>query len=260
MNVLDEKELSKFSTFFDREIGTADAIGLKIEIGDDLRDWKRLMHKVGADYGAAQTLDPSLNWLNPENSFWLFTNDRFGNPVSCHANRIIETSDFVRQWLINHRLFGNRPKLPNYYKLDVQEDLPLFRGRMNWGGGGWVHPDWRGKNIAGLMSRMCRAFAVQHFDVDYYIGFIEASMKRRSYGEHRQGLSNRQFALSGRYPGRPTKYGLDLYWMHRDEIIEQVYQALESETPDMEELMTLTTYSTHTTSPVSSATGSISRT
>lgn len=226
MTRLTEQELVDIQSFIDQKIEYAEGMGLELGIDDDMWKWRELMETAPGAVGASRTLDPKLNDVSSGNAFWVKLTDDNGQIIGCQANRFFVTEDFVEEYVCTHRFFGDRCPSLKHYPVQLRDPIPVLCGRMNFGGGGWVHPDWRGKAISGLMSRIGRTLALRHFLIDYYVGFMSATDNHRLYGRHRQGLMNRRHLLSGRYPGREENIDVDIYWMHRGEMMNQISQEL----------------------------------
>ena len=237
MTRLTPSEISDTQAFIDRQLTVASAKGLTVDVHDDLWEWRDVMNTAPGTVGPSKTLDPLLNDIRPGNSFWLKLSDRNGEIIGTQANRFIVCDDFVEEYVCTHRFFGDRCPPLSLYPVSLEEAVPVLAGRLGFGGGGWVRPDWRGQAIAGLMSRICRTLLLRHFLIDYYVGFITATQNHRQYGRHRQGLMNRRHLLSGVYPGRDENVDVDIYWMHRGELLAQISNELTSGSDSTEELM-----------------------
>ena len=236
MTLLTIEELGTIQTSIDDKIERAAALGLHVQVDDDLWNWKKHIETAAAGFGASRTLDPALNDVRPGNSFWTYLVAPDGRIVACHANRFVETEDFVREFICTHRFFGDRMPTLHYYPVQLCESVPVIRGRIDFAGGTWVHSDYRGKDLAGLISRIGRMLALRHFLFDYVVGFIEATSRRRQYGAKALGMMNRRHLLTGHYPGRNRDQEMDIYWMHRGEFVTQIAQELEEADSDTVEL------------------------
>lgn len=234
MTRLTKQEMTDVQRFIDLKIQFADSLDLTLNLDDDMWAWKALMDAAPGAVGASKTLDPMFNDVRPGNSFWLSLTDKDGEVIGCQANRFFESDDFVEEFVSTHRFFGNRCPSLRQEPIQLKESIPVLRGRMNFGGGGWVHPDWRGKGIAGFMSRVCRSLALRHYLIDYYVCFMSGTSSRRQYGLHRQGLLNRRHLLAGGYPGRKGENDVDIYWLHRGELMNQIYLELASSADNAE--------------------------
>lgn len=227
MTLLTNEELNTIQASVDRNIARAGALGLSMHVDDDLQKWKEHIESAPGGSGASRTLDPALNDVRPGNSFWVYLKDASDRIVVCHANRFIETEDFVQEFILTHRFFGDRFPTLHHFPVQSCDSIPVIRGRIDFGAGTWVHPDFRGKGLSGLISRTGRSLALRHYLLDYYVAFIVATGRRRQYGSDGLGLSNRRQLLTGRYPGRGGELDVDIYWMHRGEMMNQIYGELQ---------------------------------
>jgi len=226
MTILTTEEMSIIQTDIDEKLERISALNLTLNIDDDLKNWKKHIEKAPGGTGASRTLDPAFNNVRPGNSFWIFLSDSKDRIVACQANRFIETEDFVQEFVCTHRFFGDRFPTLHHFPVQLCESVPVIRGKINFAAGTWVHPDYRGKDISGIMSRMGRMLALRHFLFDYVVCFIVATGKRRNYGHNGLGFPNRRHLLTGRYPGRDSELDVDIYWMHRGEMMQQISQEL----------------------------------
>lgn len=222
MSYLSNEEMMEIQISINQKIDRISTLGLTFHLDDDLSKWREFVLEEQGGAGISKTIDPTVNDLRPGNSFWIYLENSAGEIVACQADRIIETVDFVQEYVCTHRLFGDRLPTVDYYALELSEAVPLLRGRINFAAGTWVHPDFRGMDISGLLSRMARMLALRHFLIDYFLGFIEATSRRREYGRQTLGMPHRRQLLSGRYPGRDCEMDVDIFWMNRHELLAQV--------------------------------------
>lgn len=208
MSNLSIHELDEIQDFVDSAENYLSAIGLKLGVDDNLWNWKELLLVCPESVGVSKTLDPAVNDLRPGNSFWIYLESDDGEIVATQADRLILTEDFVNEYLVTHRLFGDRLPLLKYYRLALNENLPNLTGRLNLGGGIWIHPMWRGHDLGGLMSRLGRALALRHFLVDYYVTIMK---KGRFFGKA-CGFDLCEPLIQGFYPGRNEMSAMDLLW------------------------------------------------
>jgi len=221
MSTLSHSELAVVQDYIDPVIHYLGEIDLVLGVDDDMTKWKALLESAPATTGVAKTHDPDFNHLKPENAFWLYFQDKSGRRIACQADRLAIADDFIQDYVATYRLFGDRQPVIHCTALNFENDLPLISGRINFGGGGWVHPDWRGYNLGGLVSRLGRAFSLRHFLFDYYVTFM---VHGRRYGQV-CGFRNCRQLLSGYYPGRPggaRNVTGDVLWCDKDEAIAQM--------------------------------------
>lgn len=237
MTILTAEEMTLTQALIDENINRVQSLGLTMHSDSDLRRWKEHIEEVSGDSGASKTLDPDLNDVQPGNSFWVYLKDQKGKIVACHANRFLETDDFIQEYISTHRFFGNKCPTLHHFPIQFCEPVPVLKGRINFGAGTWVHPEFRGKSLGGLISHTGRTLALRHFLIDYYIAFIVATDRRRQYGANGLGLSNRRHLLTGLYPGRDGELDVDIYWMHRGEMMNQISREYSKSNYNADELM-----------------------
>ena len=218
MASLTDQELAEIQTHIDGTIEYLDGLGLEIDVDDDLSNWKRLLEQAPGSIGVSRTLDPTVNDLRPGNSFWVYTRTHDGEVVACQADRLIVTENFVRDDICTHRLFGDRRPIINFYPIELGKNLPFLTGRVTFGGGTWVHPDWRGHGLGGFMSRLGRALSIRHFLADYFVTFMKTGRKFSK----ECGFDNRCQLCEGYYPGRDSELDMDLFWETKDEFLERM--------------------------------------
>ena len=218
MSAISTRDLNDIQLFVGQTMDELGILGLELGVDDDLRTWKAHLNNAPGTIGVSKTLDPALNNVSAGSAFWLFLKDQNGEIVACQADRLIITEDLVGDYVATHRLFGDLRPVLHHYTVQLGHRYPLISGRVNFGGGTWVHPDWRGKSLGGVMSRLGRAIALRHFLVDYFITFMESG---RKFGVE-CGFRNKCQIIHGRYPGRDSNQDVDLLWECRREILEEI--------------------------------------
>ena len=236
MASLTDRELADIQMFVDQTSNHLGKLGLELGADEDLWKWKDLVECAPGSEAPSKTLDPEINDVRPGNSFWVHVTDNAGDIVACQAGRLIETDDFIREYVCTLRMFGDRKPVINHHPVNLVDGLPVIAGRLNFGGGTWVHPRWRSRGLSGIVSRLGRNLAMRHFLSDYYVGFIKASAKRRRYGKEQLGLMNSHPLLTGYYPGREGDLDVDFYWMHRDEMLTQIVEESSQQRESDDEL------------------------
>lgn len=227
MTHLTDPNLTSIQQYLDSKLDRAASLGLSVSTEDDMNAWKRVVDRAGI--GCDGALDPDLNNLVSGAAFWLKLTNQAGDIVAVQANRFIEAQDYINEWIRPQRMFGSKKPSLHLRELELcPNNFPSFSGRLHYGGGGWVHPDLRGQRIAGLMSRICRALALRHYLTDYYIAHIKR--ERRNYTRFNQGLANVVQLTTGNWPGRDNyRFDVDLCWMTRHEILDQIHEELDQE-------------------------------
>lgn len=221
MSFLLDEELIETQTVIEQSVQRISELGLSIEVGDDFSEWAGYMEGVPDPLGVSATFDPKVSSIKPGTAFWVAVKDPNGGIAACHAHRVIETTDFteeVRTW----RLFSRTPRLDWQPVILHNEARTVgISGKVGFGGGLWVHPDWRGAAISGTLSRFSRNLSLRHFGIDWYVGLMADRIGFDHLGLAVFGLAHNAMLLSGFYPGRNKRLDVQLLYINREEIIQQ---------------------------------------
>ncbi len=156
-------------------------------IETDFEEYGRIVDEAPSwhDKRLAPT-DPDHNTLTAKNAFWICVRDDKGRVVSCNSQRIWKKSRFVD--LVNSgQLLYDGTKDVGQDNLHIfTEGLGHIEGNIAFLGGGWVHPDIRGKAISTMTINLSQAKLLQDFDVDYCFSivradFVEKGVALRTY-------------------------------------------------------------------------------
>lgn len=222
MATISATELKNIQLFIAKTIEELDFLELTLNIDDNLWNWKALLSDAPKTIGISKPLDPALNNLGNGNAFWIYLTSKTGKIIGCQADRLIITDDLVGDDVATHRLFGNLRPTIHHDAISVSSHYPLICGRVNFGGGAWIHPEWRGKSLGGVMSRLGRAIAVRHFLIDYFTTFMVSG---RKFGVE-CGFKNKCQIIEGPNPFRNSVHHVDLLWECRREILERIEESV----------------------------------
>lgn len=191
--------------------------GLSIRVDHDLQRLGAFLASAPGGEPLSNTIDPNLNAILPGESFWISFVNKDEAIVCCLGVRaIFSARDFVRQFVITHRLFGNLVPSLDMYPLKLVDDVPPLSGDIGFGAGGWVHPDWRGQDMYGIMSRLGRVLGTRHYLLDYYIGFTS----RKNKAAKSWDWPERKYLLSGMYPGRGKEINVNIVWASKSQVLD----------------------------------------
>ena len=221
-----DDDLLALQQFVDESLHLFHGQSLTVQMHEDMDAWRRWMATLPADarpIGVSGTLDPMRHRLGPGDAFWLSLNDKEGNRVGAHCQRWFRTDDFLEE-VRTHRLFDSR--VPSFdwspLNLGVLPHTPTIAGRVGFGGGMWIHPNWRGKSLSNTFARLSRNLNLRHNLLDWYVSFIEETPNRRLYGHQSAGLVNSTPLLSGSYPARDRKMDVRMFYMSRNDMLMQI--------------------------------------
>lgn len=223
MPYLTDDELAEVQTFVDRTEAQLSRMGLAIGVDGDLSNWVRHMRQAPGTLRVAATHDPTHCHVHPGNAFWAWFENRTGQIVACIAHKVVETDNLLDE-VRSHRLFFNRKPILRHYpvKLCVGDDVPVLAGHIGYTGGLWVHPDYRGRAIGGIMARLCRNLSVRHFHIDWNVGLIADTPARRRMGLEGYGMAHCTPLLKGTFPLSGEQRDMQMFYMSKSEILAQI--------------------------------------
>jgi len=236
MSRFTNEELSEIQTFIDRGRLDLERQGMTVEVDSDLTKWVKLAMRAPGATGAASTHDPSRSNVHPGNAFWVIVRQtprhwwdrllhRKGPIISCLCHKVVETEDIVEE-IRTHRLFFDKKPNLDYRPVQIvaSENTPTISGRVGFGGGFWVHPKYRGKNIANIVSRITRALSLRHFDIDWTIVLVKDTDRRKMMIQNTFGFPNSVSMIKGYYPPYARDLDVQMGYMHRDEMLRQIVE------------------------------------
>jgi hypothetical protein len=243
---LTDGDLMEIQTFIDRARDDLDRRGLTLEVDSDLSNWVKLIRSAPGRTVIASTHDPSRSFVHPGNSFWIIVRERDRRfidrllrrdrpVVACLCHRVVETENIAEE-VKTHRLFFDRKPILDYRPVNVvmDEGTPVIGGKVGLAGGFWVHPRYRGSKLSNIVSRVTRVLSLRHFDIDWSISLVRDTPRRKAMIHSTYGLAHSTSIIRGYYP--PYGYDLDMQmsYMHRDEILDQVRAENAAEAGDAE--------------------------
>lgn len=196
-------------------------LGLRLETHCDLDAWKALLESAPGVESLSKPLDPAVNYIQPNEAFWISLETVKGETIACVGARMVDTTDFIEEFVTTYLLFGDlKPRL-QLEPYGFVENPPTIYGRVGYGGGSWVHPDWRNLDLSGVTSRLGRVIALRHLRVDYYTCFIKATTKRKSWSAETLGWPHSRPLTTGHHPGRDNYVADSLFlWAQKEEILD----------------------------------------
>jgi hypothetical protein len=231
---LTNNDLIEIQTFIDRARAELDRRKLTLEVDSDLSKWVKLISDAPGKVVVASTHDPSKSYVHPGNAFWIIVRERDHRfidkllrrerpIVACLCHRVIQT-DNIAEEVRTHRLFFDRQPILDYRPVNVVlgDDTPVIGGKVGLAGGFWVHPSHRGSKLSNIVSRVTRVLSLRHFDIDWSISLVRDTPRRKAMIHNTYGLAHSVSITRGYYP--PYGYDLDMQmsYMHRDEILDQI--------------------------------------
>jgi hypothetical protein len=119
-------------------------------------------------------LDQRLSAIPGSTSYGLLGRDKRGAIVCAQAGRVYELGERSFADIVADQSFfygSEIPAAPNSPTGEVTApSAPHIRGRMVYSGALWVHPDYRGKHLAGILPRFSRCYALAKWNTEFTVG------------------------------------------------------------------------------------------
>ncbi len=171
-------------------------------------------------------LDTRVGDLTAEESYCFVGRNRDGRIVAVQGGRVFEGGERSLQDLADDQSLyygkGGQPGPGQPTCIVTSPSARLIKGRFVYSGALWVHPEFRGFNLAALLPRMSRAYALGCWGTDVTFAFvsdqISSSPLFRSYGYHKLEPS-----YSIYYNGEKSYQG-SLMWMDQDELVADMLE------------------------------------
>lgn len=154
--------------------------------------------------GLSESHDPAHCHLTPDNSFWIWLETADGEKVACATQKIVETESFIGE-IFSYRLYDSlspviERRLPEFHD-GADEDEFHFAGKVVYGSGLYVHPDYRGRGFM-MLGRVSRTLALGHYGADWFVG-----IQRLTNASHDHVVKRQQYATV-----RPFLKGMPHKW------------------------------------------------
>ena len=173
------------------------------------------------DHDLSICLQPDENDIRASESFGLSIRlpDFPEMPIACVcARKVSAPIDFVSEWITTYRLFGEHAHNLDWPPFEYVDEPPKLSGTIGYGGGSWVHPDWRGQKLWAATSRLGKLMAVTVFHADYYVALMKH--ERTQAARETLGWPNSCHLTTGHHAGRKDwQHEIDMHWMSRAEIV-----------------------------------------
>lgn len=203
-----------------------DAYGLTLHVDHDMHAFVDYIGRQEDTHGVPSSHNPKKCYLHPGNSFWVYVrHTATGDIIGCQAQRLIVTEDFIHDCLAQTLFEDITPSL-DASPIGTDDAVQvLIGGRVMYGGGLYIRPDWRSKGLL-IFNRVSRTIALRHFQADYFCGLQMNSPRRRA-----MALTGFAFAhvvpfIKGGLPGKPQADDVQLSWSSRQEWMETIRREL----------------------------------
>jgi GNAT superfamily N-acetyltransferase len=151
-------------------------------------DWYRLPNMFHPDYSE----------LNSQNSYWIAGEDAYGEIVATQAGRIYYWPETTLEQEARLMFYAGREQ--GQHCVVTAADAKLITGVVFYGGSVWVRPDFRKQQLAQILPRMGRAYALARWPVDWGISLVAPVLVDKGVAA---GYGYQHVSYSVSYPGSP---------------------------------------------------------
>lgn len=181
-------------------------------------------------------LDTRLSSIPQETSYGLLGCNARGEVVCAQGGRIYDLHDRSFADIVADQSFFYGSEIPPAPGMPVAEvTAPSARqitGRMVYSGGLWVHPDYRGRHLAGLLPRLSRCYALAIWGTQFTIGMAsENNFSPKLVAAYGYEKIEHRFTIAGLAP-QPMSWAI--LWMNRDELIDDLTRFVDARGPQID--------------------------
>lgn len=180
----------------------ARAAGIRLYHRDDFDELMRLNEREVARGNwrpLMDTFNPDKTDLSPETAFWIAGENDAGEIVTTSAGRLYVWENSTLADHAVEMFFGR----DGGQECEITTPAAkLISGVVFSAGTTWVRPDYRRRELSHLMPRMCRAFALARWPLDWTIGYVQRPLVDKGIA---LGYGAKHLGFSIYYP--QTSYG-----------------------------------------------------
>ena len=178
--------------------------------------------------------DPAAGGITPDNSFCILGRNAQGEVIATQAARLYEwpNTTFHEEAESLRLLYADpeRSKLPGESIEVTARDARKVTGRVVFAGGAWYRPDYRGRQLAQIFTRVCRAYAYTRWNHEYHTSVMVEAMQARTGMAAKSGYSKIDWAVTfkGSVCGPTDAIRCAFVWMEPDEMLSGIEDFLAS--------------------------------
>jgi hypothetical protein len=219
LNDLEFAVTQRFCQLVSEKIATHE---LDVIIEHDFREFVRYRKEVSPKHIINPTFHPEYSNLTPQDSFWLRAVDSWGRTVATCAKRVMDTECFHED-LVSLRLWQGQDvpdPAVSFRSIDCQP-AQWLSGRIAHSGGFWVEPDWRKRDISGLLSDLGRGLALRNLGFDHITGVMLNDLAATGIGTKQYGYPHTEGQIEVSFYGdKPSR--LVFVHMSKRETLDQM--------------------------------------
>lgn len=180
-------------------------------------------------------LDTRLSTIPEEASYGLLGIDAAGDVVCVQGGRVYDAGERSLADLVADQsfIYGTAiPPAPDFPYAEISApSARIVRGRFVYSGALWVHPDYRGKGLAGILPRFSRCYARAKWGTEFTMGIINEQalvpklLKAYGYNRIEPRLTIRNFG--------PSSVDAVVLLMDRSELEEDLARFVKASAPQI---------------------------
>ena len=165
--------------------------GVYLSVSHDLEDLLDANKRNRKNwYPLLPMFDASVGGITPETGFWVRGVNGEDEVVAAHACRLYSwpKTSLIEEFRSMRFMYPDPEvqKNPGEECIVETEVIGELTGRVCYSGAMWVRPDYRGRNLASLIPRVTRAYALTRWYPNFIMGMVKsADMSRgakQTYG------------------------------------------------------------------------------
>lgn len=202
--------------------------GIRLAISTDFEELAHVNRLNQADwYPLMPNFDPRACVLNESNAFWVKGLDAHGEVVLTESVRLytLPNDTSLKNEIDSLRFYYDEPEAARAKGVGAEMTAPTaasMTGRVTYGGSVWIRSDYRGMNLARLVTPLSHVLALTRWYPDYHTCFIMKPLLEKGLDKV-YGYRHSEYALSlQNIPGFKPQIELGFCWMTGDDLVSEV--------------------------------------
>lgn len=210
-----------------------DTRGFSVKFRTDMDAWVDFMSEPAAYPGYINhAFDPEVCQL--QCAFWLELLGPDSEGIGCIAGKVIDCDDVLEEMASYRLWFGPDPELDGKRMAINRSALSeTLGGRIAHYGGLWIHPDYRHRRLTRTLHPIARAFTVQIWRPEWFIGLVtqkiaDGGLPRNLYGYAKavQITTDDEYAVTGKVESLTMPFeGLSAWRADADTALDRPQQS-----------------------------------